>query len=186
LRFDAKIRVFVSGIQFCCERIGGRYGPLLLCLWLFVGPSTSIAGQASEDARSPLSCAGIWDWRASPDTVPSWGGYKPKLEAMGISPFIQFAGDFLGNVSGGKRRGFAYTGMLGFGLSLDLRKLFGLQGLTFTISGNYSSGRDLSKDDIGNALTVSQAVGLTTFFGAGRWFWAGRLPSTSSLVNCLT
>lgn len=138
---------------------------LLFWSWLFISPSATCAGP--DPAVSRVSCASLWSCLESPEAVPSWGGYKTKLEAMGIFPNIDFTGDFLGNVSGGKRRAFAYAGALDFGLSLDLEKLLDLKGLTFTISGDYRSGQDLSRSDIGNVLTVAQAQALTTFFGAG-------------------
>jgi len=99
--------------------------------------------------------------------VPSWGGYKTKLQTLGISPSVDYAADLLGNVSGGERRAFAYAGALTIGLSFDLGTLIGLHGTTFTISGDYRSGQDLSQDAIGNVLTVAQADGLTSFFGPG-------------------
>lgn len=71
-----------------------------------------------------------------------------------------YTGDLLGNVSGGISRGTTFGGRLELGLQADLEKLIGWQGALFKASSLLIHGRGLSRDHLGNLLTVSNIEAL--------------------------
>ncbi|MEM7024378.1 MAG: carbohydrate porin [Pseudomonadota bacterium] len=93
----------------------------------------------------------------SQDTLTGdWGGLRTKAENAGLTIQGNYQTDLLGNPTGGIRERFAYAGLMGISVDADLDKLAGLKGTSFLISGWWASGDDLSGDDIGNAIDVSQ------------------------------
>lgn len=86
----------------------------------------------------------------------NWGGLRDKLVDAGITPTAAYVTDVLGNPVGGIDQAIKYAGQLDVDLNLNLEKLLDLEGLQFHVSGSWSSGKDLSADDIGNIFTVSQ------------------------------
>ncbi len=96
-------------------------------------------------------------WATQPGATGSWFGLRDTLTQLGITPTVTYVTDLLGNPVGGRRRGVAYAGLLNADVSLDLEKLAGIKGLTFSTSANWASGTDLSADDIGNFFVVAQA-----------------------------
>ena len=90
-----------------------------------------------------------------PPLSGNWFGFRDTLAEWGITSNIRYATDLQASVLGGRRTGKAYAGQLGVDVSVDMQKLAGLQGLTFDVSGDWSSGTNLS-DDIGNFFPVAQ------------------------------
>ncbi len=91
-----------------------------------------------------------------------FGGTRTALEDRGITLFGGYAVEVWGNTSGGLERGTVYTGLLDFGVDLDLGTLVGLDGLTFHSSFLWLSGRDASEDLVGNIETISNIAGFNT------------------------
>jgi porin len=89
------------------------------------------------------------------DTINS--NKQQMVNETGISPFFNYYADFFGNVSGGNHRNSDYTHIMTFGVDIDLQKTIGLKGGSFTISGAYNTGHDLSRS-IGNFFTISQSA----------------------------
>src|SRR5262245_17809229 len=85
----------------------------------------------------------------------SWFGMREALTRAGITPTIAYSTDLQGNPIGGQRQGAAYAGALEAGVTLDLKTLFGVHGLTVQVSGVWSTGSDLS-NDIGNIFPVAE------------------------------
>ena len=76
-------------------------GILLACLCvcaLFSGASLAQTNRWPQDHQS-------WD-RATGD----WGGFRTKLNEMGIDPELNYAHDLLANPVGGERQSAAYSG----------------------------------------------------------------------------
>ena len=110
--------------------------------------------RAGDAAAEP---SWVESWLTAPGLTGTWFGFRDELNQRGITPAISYTADVLGNPVGGLRQGVAYAGQLNAGVTLDLGKLAGVEGLTFDISGNWAAGRDLSTDDIGNFFIVTQA-----------------------------
>jgi porin len=88
-----------------------------------------------------------------------WGGFRTKLNTLGITPTASYTTQFLGNPSGGQSRGFTYAGTLQASIFLDLHKVLRIPGLSFNVGGAWSTGKNLSADYIGNSFTVQSAYG---------------------------
>ncbi len=92
----------------------------------------------------------------------NFGGFRTDLEDRGITFFGGYAVEVWGNPTGGVKRGAVYTGLLSFGVDLDLGELVGLDGLSFHSSWLWLSGRNASEDLTGNVLTISNIAGFST------------------------
>ena len=77
------------------------------------------------------------------------------LKPYGIRPSLTYTGEVLGNGSGGIRRGAIYDGRLDFGVDADLEKLFGWSGTKFHANVINNHGDGLSREYLGNLMTVS-------------------------------
>jgi len=106
-------------------------------------------------AEEPPPGAWLKRWVAEPPMAGNWLGARDALNGLGIKPSVRYWTDLMASVAGGQQRGQAYAGQLNVEIDTDLGKLAGLRGLRFDVSGNWSSGSDLSAD-IGNTFTVAQ------------------------------
>ncbi len=86
-----------------------------------------------------------------------WAGFRTELSRFGITPTASYTAQVMGNPSGGRSRGFTYSGTLQAGIFWDIDKLLRLPGLSFNLGGAWSTGRNLSGDHIGNIFTVQSA-----------------------------
>ena len=103
----------------------------------------------------------------SPDTL----GLLPNpYEHFGIKFTLSYVGETLGNLGGGLKQGLAYDGRLNGAIDLDFRKLAGWSGLTFHANAFQIHGRGLSRDYIGNLLSVSSIEALSTTRLYEAWF----------------
>lgn len=114
------------------------------------------------------ACAALSAFGQSQSTLP-YGNFgldyacsainsaNAKLESeTGASFFFDYYAVLLGNPYGGDQQGTNYTAEMLFGLNFDLEKQIGWRGGSFTISGAYDSGANLS-NKIGNYFTVSES-----------------------------
>lgn len=135
----------------------------------------------------------IQSWLGQAAMTGNWHGTRQALEGAGVTPTIVYTTDLLGNPVGGQRQGAAYAGGLEAGLSVDLEKLLGVKGLTFQVSGVWSTGSDLS-DDIGNSFPVAEifagdrlrlytAFLEQTLFGERFRLKAGRFATTDDFLS---
>jgi porin len=86
-----------------------------------------------------------------------WGGFRSFLAGFGIVPFASYTAQLVGNPYGGRDQGFTYAGQLNGLIAVDLDRLLGLPGLSFTVGASWSTGTSLSAQDIGNVFTVQSA-----------------------------
>ena len=89
-----------------------------------------------------------------------WGGARKQWQDAGIDFGINDTAETLSNLIGGVRQLTIYQGLLDVSLTLDLEKLAKWPGASFYIDGYQISGRGLSKNAIGNLLTVSSIEAL--------------------------
>jgi porin len=119
--------------------------------WLIV--LMSIAATAAPAPAGENSW--VQSWLGQPAMTGTWFGVREALTQAGITPTIVYSTDLQGNPVGGQRQGAAYAGALEAGVSVDLKTLLGFHGLTFQVSGVWSTGSDLS-DDIGSIFPVAE------------------------------
>lgn len=114
--------------------------------------AAAFAAQAeSADAALPFGNLGLDCAAAQIESANS------SLESRtGVKFFFDYYSVLVGNPYGGAEQGANYTGEMIFGLDFDLEKQIGWKGGSFTISGAYSSGGNLS-DKIGNFFTASES-----------------------------
>jgi porin len=85
-----------------------------------------------------------------------WGGFRSRLNELGITAIAKYYTTILGNPVGGKKKGVQYTGLLNAYLKFDLEKLLSIKRSKFIVSGSWATGRSLSGEDIGNFFTASE------------------------------
>jgi porin len=119
----------------------------------------SKADEYSEETHNKERESGgfLGSWSKQDYFTGSWGGYRETLKKKGIDLFGFYYATVLGNPVGGKAKGVSYASLLDLFINLDLEKLFGIKGLSFRISGSWSSGSSLSEVFIGNFFNVSSA-----------------------------
>jgi porin len=98
----------------------------------------------------------LGSWLAQDTATGDWGGLRSRAEAAGLTVDGNYQTDLLANPIGGEQQGFAYDGLMEISLDFDLKKLAGLEGMSFFIAGYWASGDDLSDTKIGNLIDVSQ------------------------------
>lgn len=108
----------------------------------------------AQDATKPAAAEDSSIWTRETLTG-DWGGLRTTLEEHGISFEMNETDEVLGNVSGGIRQGAAFDGKTQVQMTLDLEKLVAWPGAKIVSSFYQIHGRDLSSDNIGNLLTVS-------------------------------
>ena len=88
-----------------------------------------------------------------------WGGARTRLTDAGVTFDSYYVFNPAANVSGGKKRGGSYVDNFYLGISFDLEKLFGWQGLTFAVSGINRSGGSVTEAYVGSQYDVQQVHG---------------------------
>jgi len=112
-----------------------------LCLSLAVFSTT--AAVADE---------GLWSRQT---LTGDWGGFRATLEERGIRLYGSYAGEVVGNLSGGIRRGTIYESLVELDAAVDLDKLVGWKGATFFANTWIVQGRGPSTNYIGTFNSVS-------------------------------
>ena len=108
----------------------------------------------------PSNFIGSKEWWKGDALTGDWWGMRNWLDQdKGIEFSGTYTTDLAGNPSGGMRQDFTYTDNIAFGIKLDLEKLVGWRGATFTIAATDRNGDSLSQDAIGNQFTVQQIYG---------------------------
>jgi len=97
-------------------------------------------------------------------------GYRPKAETNGVVLSLQSVSDMLGNTTGGASQGGTYSGLLNFGLAVDLQKAVGWEGASLKNTWLWLYGNNVSSKYIGNALTASTIAGSPAFRCYELWF----------------
>ncbi len=87
-----------------------------------------------------------------------WAGARTWLSDRGVQVDLDWLTENAGNVSGGRRETFTFSGQVGFETDIDLGKLAGLTNAAFhsmIVNGN---GRNLSADALGDDLGTVQEI----------------------------
>lgn len=103
--------------------------------------------------------AGAWGQAAgaadSPYLLGDWGGQRTKLHDSGIDFQLQEQSEVWADLTGGRKRGAVYDGLLTASVKLDLDRLVSWTGASFYASANQIHGRGPSANLVGNEQLVS-------------------------------
>lgn len=110
------------------------------------------ASEAAKKDEAPPAPTGFWD-RST--LFGDMGGLRPWLGGHGVTLGLTEASEYLNNLSGGVRRGGAYTGLTTAVLGVDMEKAFGLTGGSFNVSALQIHGTSLSQRNLLNLQTAS-------------------------------
>jgi porin len=113
---------------------------------------------AAPAAAQQAPAAPPQDWFSWKQMLGDLGGLRPQWEAEGIKLSGHYVSEVSGNPVGGREQGGAYAHEIALGADID-SKLFGWQGGTFHVLVTERAGSSLSKDKIGNILTVQEIYG---------------------------
>lgn len=128
----------------------------------FALKSSNAIAEISTPGTFQQSHSALEEWWQGEGISGGWWGWRAKATEAGVLPFAEYTWDVLGNTRGGLKRSTVYSGLLNFGVELDLEKLLGWTGARFVNSWNWLSGRDASEDLVGNFLTASNIAGFNT------------------------
>jgi len=101
---------------------------------------------------------------------PDLGGFRTRAENKGITFDIQYTAEVWGNPLGGVSHGAVYTGLMTFQGNIDLQKLLGWQGASFSTRWYWLSGHDISTQYVGDSFGVSNISGSPTVRINELWF----------------
>jgi porin len=101
---------------------------------------------------------------------PDIGGVRTRIARKGITFNAQYIAEVWGNPTGGESNGTVYTGLMSLQGNVDLQKLLGWTGASFSTRWYWLSGHDISADYVGNIFTVSSIAGFPTFRMNELWF----------------
>ena len=105
--------------------------------------------------------AGAKDESAAEWLAPKWfNEWHDGLAGKGLNFGATYIGDFIGNVSGGTRRGAIHLGRFDFSVDADLEKLVGWTGGRFFANTYEIYGRGLTRNYIHNLATISESEAL--------------------------
>ena len=114
------------------------------------------ATPGGDAAAAPAQPATNWfDWKTM---TGDWGGLRTQLKDEGIDINGHYVSEVAGNPVGGAEQGGAYAHEIGLGADIS-SSLLGYEGGTLHALITERAGSDLSKDKIGNILTVQEIYG---------------------------
>jgi porin len=136
----------------------------------------------SATSRGPAPEAGTHtDWLSGDGITGDWRGLRNQLVDHGVEFFGSYQAEGWGNTTGGLEQRAVYTGLLKFGLNLDLQKAIGWHGASMGTTWLWLSGHDASADLVGNFLTISNIAGFNTLRNFELWFQQNLLDDKISL-----
>lgn len=129
---------------------------LILLLTIFAVASKSFAQDAGFNFSYNKDLSYYQSYDSKNYLTGDWGGFRSKLNELGIIPTARYYTTVLGNPVGGESKGVQYAGLLNAYLIFDLQKLVNLKRTRLIVSGSWASGRSLSRENIGNFFTASE------------------------------
>ena len=128
---------------------------------------------------------GYWQYRDHKHEFvrvsPELGGFRTRAADKGITFNTQYVAEVWGNPSGGVSTGTVYTGLMSFQGHVDLQKLLGWRGASFSTRWYWLSGRDISAEHVGNIFTISNIAGFPTVRMNELWFQQNFLSDRISI-----
>jgi porin len=111
-------------------------------------------------AAAPAEAGGWWEGRHASG---SWGGRRDALAADGYTFFADYNAIAAANVSGGIDETSSAAGDLYLGVKVDLERVLGWEGTTFSLTGINRHGESIDPE-VGGIYSVMQLVGGQTTF----------------------
>lgn len=136
-----------------------------LCILSLLGMGLSSASYAGS----------IYD---NPYLLGDWGGERTRLADKGIDFDFSYTNEAAHNFSGGDDRLTRSTGQIEAGVTMNLEKLWGLKGTTFSFIMTDRNGRSLDSD--ANLGTSQQTQEI---YGRGQTVWLTKLVLEKSFDN---
>lgn len=93
------------------------------------------------------------------NALGDWFGLRNTLSEHGLEFNGSYVTEPAGNPSGGLKQGFTYLHNFDASLLMHLDRLVGIPNTTFLVTFSQRSGRGLTQDYIGNAISVQQIFG---------------------------
>jgi porin len=148
--------------------------------------TTTLPAQSPTDLVDRQDAAGAHvskasSWLAGETATGEWWGLRTRLEERGLEIFGGYTAEVWDNTTGGRKRGAVYTGLLDFGVNLDLEEALGWKGASMNTTWLWLSGRDASEDLAGNFLTISNIAGFNTLRLLELWFQQNLLDDRISV-----
>lgn len=121
------------------------------------GLATTLAATLTASLAVGVSTPAMAD-DPPPQLTGDWGGWRTDLANKGVQFQIGYTEEGAGNANGGQHKYVRAAGQLVLGSTLDMHKLFGLNGGTMQITLTNRNGRNLSSDAELNTLQQVQEV----------------------------
>ncbi len=124
------------------------------------GPSpTSGFGQAqSLQVSAPLAGPLFASPFSDDHLFGDWGGLHKRLKDHGVIVNLDWLTENAGNVTGGRRKGFDFSGQVALSVDFDLNKIMGWKDTAFHFLAVNGNGRSLSPDYLGDGLAAPQEI----------------------------
>jgi len=101
---------------------------------------------------------------------PELGGFRARAADKGITFNTQYVAEIWNNPTGGVSSGTVYTGLMTLEGKIDLQKLLGWRGASFSTRWYWLSGHDISAEYVGNIFPASNISGFATIRMNELWF----------------
>ncbi|MGS0740791.1 carbohydrate porin [Glaciimonas sp. GG7] len=122
-------------------------------------PPISIPASADETLAGPDASDGPLGFLnsigRSNTLLGNMWGLRTVLSSRGISLTVQETSEYLGNTTGGSKKGFVYDGLTQAVMQVNTQRAFGLYGGLFNISGLQIHGNNLSASNLQSLQTAS-------------------------------
>jgi porin len=142
----------------------GLFAALFAAFFTALGSPTALAQETQE--RVPGTALPLADRETPPprydfstNVTGDWFGARTWLAERGVTIRGGYAMEFMANPVGGREQGESYVHNVLLEGNFDLDQLLGVPGTTFRIAGSQRTGNSLSREDIGNAISVQQLYG---------------------------
>jgi porin len=119
--------------------------------------SVSAADLASQPVITPASPP-AYDFWTSPYLFGDWGGERTRLHNQGIDFQLGYVGETVYNYTGGTKSQLTNAGQFVIGNTLDLQKIWGIQGGTFQTTITERNGKNNAGDTNSGALQLTNEV----------------------------
>jgi len=87
--------------------------------------------------------------------LTEWNRTVDPLKEKGIHPHLNYTADVVSNLTGGKKHGTVYQGLLDFGFEVDLEEFAGWRGATASITVFNTHGASPTSKYVGDTLALS-------------------------------
>lgn len=159
--------LLVGILLYCADRVPAQ-------------DTVEILQEQQEDFVSSPPATPWWEWDA---VTGDWFGTRTQLQDSGVEIFGGYNYTLQSAIStdGSGRTNWIYSGMLDYGVQLDLEELIGWQGATVQTLWLWIHGNAIEESLQDDLLTSSDLAGFDTFRMLDLWFQQNLLDDRLSL-----